>query len=159
MVATLKLPPEMPAVYRVGRPNATPGEVFSAINSDYVFRNAAQAQALAHAKAGGAPTYAYQFGWRSPQFGGRLGAAHVLDVPFVFDTLRTPPALGFVGPAAPQELATRMHAAWVAFAKTGKPGWQAYDDAGRTVMRFDTVSTTVREGGERERALWSSVVY
>ena len=51
MVATLKLPAEMPAVYRVSRPNATPGEVFSAINSDYVFRNAAHAQALAHAKA------------------------------------------------------------------------------------------------------------
>jgi para-nitrobenzyl esterase len=52
-----------------------------------------------------------------------------------------------------------MHGAWVAFAKTGNPGWQAYDDAGRTVMRFDTVSATAREGGERERALWSAIVY
>ena len=29
----------------------------------------------------------YEFAWRSPQFGGRLGACHALEIPFVFDTL------------------------------------------------------------------------
>ena len=158
-VATLKLPVGLPAVYRAARPHASPGEIFAAIDTDHIFRNTAHAQALAHARSGGAPTYAYQFGWRSPQFGGRLGAAHVLDVPFVFDQLRSPPSLGFNGPTAPQPLADAMHAAWVAFAKTGNPGWQPYDDAGRMLMRFDTTAAIVREGGELERAQWSSIAY
>lgn len=158
-VATLKLPAGLPAVYRATRPSASAGEIFAAIDSDHIFRNTAHAQALAHARSGGAPTYAYQFGWRSPQFGGRLGAAHVLDVPFVFDQLRSPPSLGFNGPAAPQPLADTMHAAWVAFAKNGNPGWQPYDDASRMLMRFDTASALVREGGELERAQWASVEY
>jgi carboxylesterase type B len=29
----------------------------------------------------------YEFAWRSPQMGGRLGAAHGVEIPFVFDTL------------------------------------------------------------------------
>jgi carboxylesterase type B len=63
----------------------------------------------------------YEFAWRSPQFGGRLGAAHSVEIPFVFDTLGgTQPLLG---PDPPQSLATMMHAAWVAFATSGDCGW------------------------------------
>src|SRR3712207_6878860 len=40
----------------------------------------------AHAPAPGT-TYAYEFAWTSPAFGGRLGACHGLEIPFVFDTL------------------------------------------------------------------------
>jgi hypothetical protein len=45
----------------------------------------------------------YEFAWRSPQFGGRLGAAHSVEIPFVFDTLGlgTEPLLG---PDPPQSL-------------------------------------------------------
>ena len=42
------------------------------------------------------------------------------------------------GPTAPQEIATAMHAAWVAFAKSGDPGWAAYNTDTRTTRRFAT---------------------
>ena len=30
-----------------------------------------------------------------------------------------------------------MHRAWIAFARTGDPGWPAYEPARRPTMRFD----------------------
>jgi para-nitrobenzyl esterase len=32
----------------------------------------------------------YRFDWESPAFGGALGAAHAMDIPFVWNTLDTP---------------------------------------------------------------------
>ena len=67
----------------------------------------------------------YEFAWPSPG----LGAVHALEIPFVFDTATTDaPLFGpLLGDDPPQELARTMHAAWVAFAGTGDPGWPRYD--------------------------------
>jgi carboxylesterase type B len=102
----------------------------------------------------------YEFAWRSPAFGGRLGACHALEIPFVFDTLDLGPdqIVGpLLGPAPPQRLADTMHAAWVAFASTGDPGWPSYDLARRATMRLDTISTVVDDPRPMERALWEGV--
>ena len=107
----------------------------------------------AHAK-NGTTTYMYEFAWRSPQFDGRLGACHALEIAFVFDTLgnRTAPLMGT---DPPLQLADAMHAAWVAFAATGDPGWPAYDIGRRATMRFDTTSAIVNDPLAAERALWA----
>ena len=68
--------------------------------------------------------------WRAPHY----GAAHGLDVPFVFDT--TDACRGLIGDAAPDALTHAMHKTWIDFATHGDPGWPTYRDA-RTVMRFD----------------------
>ena len=65
-----------------------------------------------------------------------LGACHALELPFVFDTLGKDSS-PLQGDNPPQELADRMHAAWVAFATTGDPGWSQYDTTSRSVMTFD----------------------
>ena len=77
----------------------------------------------------------YEFAWPAPG----LGAVHALEVPFVFDIARPDVPLfgGLLGPEPPQELARTMHAAWVAFATSGDPGWPAYDLSRRATMRFD----------------------
>ncbi|MFI6482544.1 carboxylesterase/lipase family protein [Nonomuraea sp. NPDC050663] len=73
------------------------------------------------------PAYAYEFDWpspvESPVGGGRVGAVHNLDLPFVFDLLDAPGVERTAGPDAPQSLADAMHAAWVRFVRTGDPGW------------------------------------
>ncbi len=66
---------------------------------------------------GRAATYAYEFGWRSPALGRALGAAHAVELPFVFARTALP-AHG---------LAARVHRAWVSFARDGDPGWAPYD--------------------------------
>ncbi|OXM46794.1 carboxylesterase/lipase family protein [Amycolatopsis alba] len=83
--------------------------------------------ARAHARISGGRTHVYSFGHRSTALGGRLGAAHTVELPFVFDVAGEPwlhGENGLLGPdPAPEGLAARMHGAWVSFARTGDPGW------------------------------------
>ncbi|GAA2689399.1 MULTISPECIES: carboxylesterase/lipase family protein [Actinosynnema] len=86
--------------------------------------------ARAHARISGGRTHVYSFAHRSTALGGRLGAAHAVELPFVFDLADSPwlhGATGLLGPTpAPPGLAARVHGAWVAFAGGGSPGWPAY---------------------------------
>ncbi|WP_442875566.1 carboxylesterase/lipase family protein [Amycolatopsis sp. NBC_00348] len=115
-------PAALVTAYRAKRPHATPGELRSAIMGDALFATGSRRLAEAHGNA-----YTYEFAWRSSAVDGQLGAAHTMELPFVFDNLRLPALrgprglLGTGGP--PAELATRMHTAWVDFACTGDPGW------------------------------------
>jgi para-nitrobenzyl esterase len=89
----------------------------------------------------GAKTFAYQFGWPSPLFDGMVGAAHCLDIPFVFDNLDAERvADGLVGPNPPANLAEQMHGSWVSFIRDGDAGWPSYSSEYRSVMRFDVTS-------------------
>lgn len=143
------------ATYRAAHPDASVGELLSAVHGDWYFRMPALRLADAHAPHPAA-TYMYEFAWRSPQFDGRLGACHGLDVAFVFDTLGngTEPPLGT---DPPQQLADAMHAAWVAFATTGDPGWPRYAVGHRATLRFDATSEVVYDPRPAERELWEGV--
>ena len=99
----------------------------------------------------------YEFAWRdSPQFDGRLGAGHSMEIPFVFDTLGNQTE-ALHGPNPPQSLADDMHAAGVSFATTGDPGWPQFDLGRRATMHFDVVSEMVDDPLARERALWEGI--
>jgi carboxylesterase 2/para-nitrobenzyl esterase len=149
--------------YRSAHPGASAGDLFSAIQTDWYWRvpavrfadaHAASARADdAHAANARAATYMYEFAWRSPQAGGRLGAAHGVEIPFVFDTLGlgTEPMLGR---DPPQSLADEMHRAWVSFAATGDCGWPRYDPARRATMRFAATSSVVNDPLAETLALW-----
>lgn len=133
------LPPSLVDGYLARRPGMSPGDVFSAIITDLMFREPsiriAAARASRSSSAGAAPTYMYEFAWPSPEH--NIGAAHALELAFVFDTLGSARS-GLVGPTAPQDLATTMHNAWVRFATDGTPGWESYTDADRVTRRFAT---------------------
>ena len=45
----------------------------------------------------------------------------------------------------PQAVADQMSDAWLAFARTGDPGWAAYDVATRTTKLFNLESTLVND--------------
>jgi para-nitrobenzyl esterase len=153
-VAAYGLPVEAAlATYRAAHRGASSGDLFEAIWTDWYWRIPALRLAEAHAKNGSAPTYMYEFAWRSPQFNGRLGACHGLEIPFVFDTLGSG-ADPLVGPNPPQQLADTMHAAWVAFAARGNPGWPKYDLQRRAAMHFNTTSAIVDDPLAAERVLW-----
>jgi para-nitrobenzyl esterase len=96
----------------------------------------------------------YEFAWRSPQFDGRLGACHYLEVPFVFDTLAVPSAVHVTGSNPPQSLADDMHGRWVAFAAEGSPGWTTYTRERRAVMSFDLDGGVIDDPRGDERAAW-----
>src|SRR6266851_4491794 len=156
-VAAYGLPvSETIATYRAIRPDASAGELLSAIVTDWFFRIPAIRLAEAHAQSTGA-TYMYEFAWRSPGFDGKLGACHGLEIPFVFDTLDKEGFEVLLGDDAPQQLADAMHAAWVAFARDGDPGWQRFDLSRRATMRFDRRQELVDDPRSEERRLWEGL--
>ncbi|KHO24775.1 carboxylesterase/lipase family protein [Mycolicibacterium setense] len=113
--------------YRKRFPQASWGELRSSILGDALFRTGSDRTAQAHTELDGSTTHRYEFCWRSEAVDGALGAAHAVELPFVFDrigvtSLRGPGAL--LGPGEPPAaLAAEMHGAWVGYATTGDPGW------------------------------------
>jgi para-nitrobenzyl esterase len=159
-VAAYGLPVEATlAAYRAAHPGASSGDLLAAIMTDWYWRIPAIRLADAHAQ-GGAATYMYEFDWHSPEFDGLFGACHGLEIAFVFDTLdkRFKPFMGpLLGSEPPQQLADKMHAAWVTFATNGGCGWPKYDLSRRATMRFDLTSAVVDDPRSAERALWEGV--
>ncbi|MFI0926440.1 carboxylesterase/lipase family protein [Streptomyces sp. NPDC021012] len=148
-------PAEALPVYRAAaRPGATPGELLDAVATDWFYR--IPAIRLVESVPG---SYLYEFAWRSPRFGGELGACHALELPFVFDRLHDPSYAPMLGTHPPQELADAVHGAWVSFAKTGSPGWKPYDRTTRTTMTFTgaSASTAVDDPRAEQRLLWEGV--
>jgi para-nitrobenzyl esterase len=155
-IAAYGLPVETAlATYQAAHPGAGAGELLATVQGDWLFRIPALRLAEAHAPSR-ASTYMYEFAWRSPQFGGRLGACHGAEIAFVFDTLDEETG-ALAGPNPPHQLADTMHAAWVAFATNGNPGWPRYELTRRATMRFDTSSKVMQDPRSRERVLWGGV--
>ena len=108
------------------------GRALTDAMTDLVFRWPARRFAEEHRGR----THVYEFEWRSPAFSGELGAAHAVELPFVFDTLAcaTGPQ-GLLGEAPPRELAARMHRLWIDFARDGTLPWAPFDRETRQVYR------------------------
>ncbi len=114
-------------------PGKKAGQVLMEALTDLVFRWPARRYAEEHRGR----THVYEFDWRSPRYDGGLGASHGMELPFVFDSLATCTGdEGLCGTAPPQELADRVHAIWVQFARDGSLPWAPFDRETRTVYRL-----------------------
>ena len=144
------------AVYQRTRPEASSHDLLVALTTDHMFR--IPAIRLAEARKEAAPTFMYQFNWRSRALNGVLAATHSLEIPFAFNNLDQAGVDFFLGPGpSPQGLADTMHKAWCDFIKTGEPGWPAYDSDTRTTMFFDDICAVVEDPDPEERAAWSGI--
>jgi para-nitrobenzyl esterase len=128
-----RVPARVVRAHRSRRPEALPGEVLGEVMSDMLLRGPLTRFADSRTDAA-AGTYVYEFRWRSPLDG--MGAAHAMELGFVFDSLAAPDSIALGGPDAPQVLADAMHRAWVAFVVDGDPGWERWS-ARRAVQAFD----------------------
>jgi para-nitrobenzyl esterase len=141
-------------VYQNGHPNASAGDLLAAVSTDWFYRIPAIRLAEAHSKQRQGSTYLYEFGWRPPTFGGRIGACHFTEFTFAFNNIQNPLMTPLLGPNPPRAVADVMHAAWIAFATSGDPGWPGYDLKHRTTQHFDTVSEPRDDPRAAERKLW-----
>jgi para-nitrobenzyl esterase len=142
--------------YTAQHPDFSHRDLLTALATDRVFR--IPAIRLAEAAVDRRPTYMYLFTWETPVFDGKLKSCHALELPFMWDAIDKPGLSMLTGEGPErQALADAMHAAWIAFARTGDPGWPAYDLDRRATRRFDTTVETLDdpEGGRRE--LWTGV--
>ena len=154
------------AKYRQWHPAYSPADVFFAATTDSrswrgqvieADRRAVQREATAH-------TWVYQFDWPTPIDGGRWGAHHGLDVPFVFDN--TPIVPDQVGrDDGTHRLGARMSSALLAFARRGDPNtpelprWPVYALPTRATMVLDTAPRVVNDPRRRERELFAQIPY
>ena len=93
----------------------------------------------AKAQQQGAPVYAYVFTWETPVMGGYAMAYHGGELPFIFNNIALSEKATGGGEKA-QALADRMSQAWIDFARTGNPGWEAYTPEKGATMLFDDES-------------------
>lgn len=138
------------ATYRAedaGRDNAG---VWEAARTDAVLRVPALRVADAHTAAGGT-TFVYRFDWEAPG----IGAAHAVDVPFVFGTFDRDGWGEAVGADDRAEALGRvLRTAWCDFARTGDPGWPVHDPATRPTRCFAAESRVVLDPAGATRACW-----
>jgi para-nitrobenzyl esterase len=111
--------------------------------------------AEARVGAGEEDTWMYRFDHRSPSFGGRLGAAHAVEILYVFDLLDDESCRALIGDAPPQVVADTAHSAWVRFAADGDPGWPRYNLAHRSTALIDEGLTVVDDPDCAEREVWA----
>jgi para-nitrobenzyl esterase len=142
-------------LYRAARPGAGSGDLLAAVLTDCFIRVPAIRVAEARVAAGEAGTWMYRFDHRSPSFGGRLGAAHAVEIPYVFDLLDDESGRALIGDAPPQAVADTAHSAWVRFAADGDPGWPRYNLADRSTALIDEELTVADDPDGAERAVWA----
>jgi len=105
-------------------------------------RTTALKQAEIKNAQGGAPVYVYLFEWQSPLNDGSLGAAHGMELSFMFNNIALARTLTGGGKEA-YALAEKISSAWINFVKTGNPNckelpdWEAYNPETGATMVFD----------------------
>jgi para-nitrobenzyl esterase len=146
--------------YQRSRPNATPWDLYIAIESD---PRRIRSIELAEAKIAGsdAPVYMYLVDWETDYRGGVYRAPHAMEIAFVFGHADAVPLSG----SRPDrhQLESYMSEAWIAFARTGDPShrgigrWRPYTLGDRATMVFDTPSRLVNDPRKGERLAWEGV--
>jgi len=157
MAGAYGLPADALAVYRAGRPGASPGDLLAAVITDWFFRIPPIRVVEARVAAGAGDTWMYRFDHPEPRDNHRFGACHAVEIPFVFDTATRPELRPLLGDVSSSAVADRTHRVWVDFITSGNPGWARYDTARRTTgLLSDTVSAADDPAGD-ERALWDAI--
>ncbi len=148
--------------YRLDHPAGSPFDILIALTTDHMFRIPALRLAEAHTATGGR-SWNYLFSWKSRAFGGRMGATHALEIPFIFNNLERMGVDAFIGEGPlPQALASEMHDSWIAFIRDGSPetsarAWPNFDPDRRAAMEFGDEIGVRDDPFPNSRRVWDGV--
>ena len=156
-------PIEVLAAYREAHPDLGPSDLWLAIATDLTFRLPAIRMLEAH-HGGGGSGWLYLFTHPSTAFDGALGAAHSLEIPFVFDNLDKGGVELMVGSIddGRRHLASAMADAWTGFARgeglavSGVGDWPQYEPGRRQTMVLDVDGAVVDDPQAATRRIWGS---
>lgn len=139
---------------------AAPFDVWAAVGTDRMFRLPAIRTAECH-RQHTQSVWMYRFDRASPAHGGRLGACHSLDIPFVWGTYGLPAMRRFCGAdSRVAALSQRLMSSYVAFARHGDPNtdalphWPTYVPEIRSTMLLDDEPRVEDAPLDATRALW-----
>ncbi|BCJ29817.1 carboxylesterase/lipase family protein [Actinocatenispora sera] len=154
VVAALGGPDGTVQRYRSARPGAGSGELLAAVTTDRSLRLPITRGVEVRLAGGAGGNWLYRFDHGSTSFDGRLGAAHAVELPYVFDLLDDESARPLIGADPSAAVARTVHGAWVRFVTDGDPGWPRYDLASRNTALLDAAITVVADPDGAERAGW-----
>jgi para-nitrobenzyl esterase len=133
------------------------------IATDHGWAEPARRMAEAHAAAGGR-TFHYEFDWRSTALDGRLGATHLVDLPFFFGNLDALGVDDLLGAAAHDDaahaLADAVSGYLAGFVRSGSPSvttdvWPPYTLDARTTMVLATPPHLDRDRRGERLGFWA----
>lgn len=141
-----------------------PLNILDAFMTDFRFR----IPAIRWAEAQGrhqSQVFSYLFTYQSPAMGGRLGACHALEIPFVFGTLGEKERKIYPKRSAETDaLSGKMMEAWTSFARSGNPShpnippWSPYDQKERNTMIFGSEGQLSQDPLGQERKVWEGLL-
>ena len=121
---------------------------------------------MAEALCNRQPVYMYLFTYRSTAQYTHYGAAHAMELPFVFGGIDALDAIAFTGRASSRRpLMDRMQTAWLRFARTGRPdepgpaSWPRYDLADRATMELGPAIRVVNDPYPEQRKAWNGIPF
>jgi para-nitrobenzyl esterase len=112
----VRTPGALLRAYGFGQRGVRPGTVLTRAMTDLFFRAIARRTAELHRGR----SWLYEFDWRSPALGGKLGAAHAIELPFVFDTLAAASGQDGALGSRPAATARRQHPRAVGTLRIGR---------------------------------------
>lgn len=120
---------------------------------------------LADAVSSLEPVYLYLLTYRSNSTYKNFGAAHAMDLPFVFGTVNSPEVIVFTGRDPRRyELADRVMDSWAAFARSGDPTppegprWPHWNAATHPTMELGPDIRVVLDPLSEQRKVWGATV-
>ena len=155
LVSALGAPEGTVELYRAARPGAPNGDLLAAVTTDCFIRIPAIRVAEARLTVGRSNTWMYRFDHESPSFSGRLGAAHGVEIPYVFDLLDEESVHALIGDQPSEVVAETAHGAWVDFVTDSNPGWCPYNLANRSTALISEAITVVDDPDSAEREVWT----
>ena len=142
--------PALLHAYRTREPDTSLARLRTRFLSDWIYRVPAVQCAEAQIASGG-QAWSYLFAHASSPL---LGAHHGADVPFVLDMLGQPSPLAPADSPENRQVRDSMVEAWLAFARTGDPGWPMYRPEEPTVRCIGGTSELIVEPPSDVDYLW-----
>jgi para-nitrobenzyl esterase len=149
--------------FRKDFPDATPWDLHILIATDHPRGTYSRELARRKAAQSAAPVYFYRFDWETPELGGHMRSPHTVEIQFVFDNIARGGSLIAKRDDA-YALATKVSAAWVAFARTGDPHtpllptWPTYSGQNRATMLLNNSCGVVRDPHRESRLAMERVL-
>lgn len=155
------------STFHKSRPDATPAQVYFAITTSPIWRDAikiAEAKAAQHA----APVFMYQLAYKNPTLvpgtNFPLGSPHASDINLKFANTDKNLDFFLYADQSPGRLATARHMSglWAGFAHKGRPTatnvptWPAYTTKNRATMWLDATCKIVNDPDKDERLFWKN---
>ena len=147
-------------VIREANPSASYNDIYSAIESDRIFRIPTLRQAEAQSQHNEA-VYLFHFDWDK----GMFGACHASDIPFVFGNPQEGAGQFLTGGSEKaQKLSSIVQSCWLAFTRSSDPStdlvgkWPRFSKENRQAISFNDTTEVVDNPFATTQGIWEGVL-